>query len=325
MDGYTILYDGNGVTFDGAWLDDYSAVVFKVQICEKSTSGLDVGYSAAAALFDQIPEYKDAQNLASACREKAKIAQEEETLKHRNEILDQAKQLIKKRTAVDYRKAINILNTISDYTEATHLIQDCKQDIKKLESEEYNYVKQVAARKTIFTIALWSITVISYIVTLIMIITNQFEVFTYFIPSDIILPFLLYRLPLSKYRLRGNNCELVYYSKTRKETIIIESTLQKNNGTFLPLVSHIANYAFFNCKKLDTLILPNTISTIGEKAFINCKELSTIIFYGSMQRWEQIAKYVVFESNKVVIQCNDGRIPHNVIAKWQAEIRNETH
>ena len=281
-------------------------------------------YTAAAALFDQIPEYKDAQNLASACREKAKIAQEEETLKHRNEILDQAKQLIKKRTAVDYRKAINILNTISDYTEATHLIQDSKQDIKKLESEEYNYVKQVAARKTIFTIALWSITVISYIVTLIMIITNQFEVFTYFIPSDIILPFLLYRLPLSKYRLRGNNCELVYYSKTRKETIIIESTLQKNNGTFLPLVSHIANYAFFNCKKLDTLILPNTISTIGEKAFINCKELSTIIFYGSMQRWEQIAKYVVFESNKVVIQCNDGQIPHKVIAQWQAEIKRET-
>lgn len=36
-------------------------------------------YAAAAALFEQIPEYKDAQNLASACREKAKIAQEEET------------------------------------------------------------------------------------------------------------------------------------------------------------------------------------------------------------------------------------------------------
>ena len=281
-------------------------------------------YAAAAALFEQIPEYKDAQKLASACREKAKIAHEEETLKRRNEIISQAKQLIKERTAVDYRKAINILNTISDYAEATQLIQECKQDIKKLESEEYNYVKQVAARKTIFTIALWSITVISYIVTLIMIITNKFEVFTYFIPSDIILPTLLYLLPLSKYRLRGNNCELVYYSKTRNETINIESTLQKNNGTFLPLVSHIANYAFFNCKKLDTLILPNTISTIGEKAFINCKELSTIIFYGSMQRWEQIAKYVVFESNKVVIQCNDGQIPHKVIAQWQAEIKRET-
>ena len=282
-------------------------------------------YAAAAALFEQIPEYKDAQTLASACREKSKIAQEEETLKHRNEILDQAKQLIKKRTAVDYRKAINILNTISDYAEATQLIQECKQDIKKLESEEYNYVKQVAARKTIFTIALWAITVISYIVTLIMIITNKFEVFTYFIPSDIILPTLLYLLPLSKYRLRGNNYELIYYSKTRNETIKIESILQKNYGTFPPLVSHIANYAFFNCKKLDTLILPNSISTIGEKAFINCKELTTIIFNGSVQKWEQMARNVVLESNKVVIQCNDGQIPHKVIAQWQAEIKRETH
>ena len=65
MDGYTILYDGNGVTFGGAWLDDYSAVVFKVQIWEKSTSGLDVGYSAAGyfSLLDTSKYCKQLQRM----------------------------------------------------------------------------------------------------------------------------------------------------------------------------------------------------------------------------------------------------------------------
>ena len=322
MDGYTILYDGNGVTFGGAWLDDYSAVVFKVQICEKSTSGLDVWYSAAAALFDQIPKYKDAQTLTSTCREKAKIAQEEENINHKNEILDQAKQLIETDTAVDYRKAINILNTISDYAEATQLIQDCKQYLKRLESDEYNYVKQVAAKNKISRIVLQIITAAICILAYIIIFSDITHATLFLVPLVLIeigLQCLSLLLTAQLYKLIGNDYELIYYPITLSKKIVISSTYNKKD------VTSIANYAFFNCKKLDTLILPNSISTIGEKAFINCKELTTIIFNGSVQKWEQMARNVVLESNKVVIQCNDGRIPYNVIAKWQAEIRNETH
>ena len=279
-------------------------------------------YTAAAALFDQIPEYKDAQTLASACREKAKIAQEE-TLKHRNDILSQAKQLIKKRTAADYRKAINILNTISDYAEATQLIQECKQDLKKLESEEYNYAKQAAAKNIILIIVLEIIGVAIGISVYIILFTGNTHstifIFLLILIGTMGLIFLPLRLAARPYKLIGNDYELIYCPITLSKKIVIPSTYNKKD------VTSIANYAFFNCKKLDTLILPNTIYTIGEKAFFNCKELTTIIFNGSMQRWEQIAKYVVFESNKVVIQCNDGHIPYNVIAKWQAEIRNETH
>lgn len=286
-----------------------------------NTASTSDDYTAAAALFDQIPEYKDAQTLASACREKAKIAQEE-ALKHRNEILSQAKQLIETETAVNYRKAINILNTISDYAEATQLIQECKQDLKKIESEEYNYAKQEATKNIILIIVSCimnvAIGISTFIILFIGYIHSTIFIFLLVLIGTMGLVFLPLQLAARPYKLIGNDYELIYYPITLSKKIVISSTYNKKD------VTSIANYAFFNCKKLDTLILPNTISTIGEKAFINCKELSTIIFYGSMQRWEQIAKYVVFESNKVVIQCNDGQIPHSVIAKWQAEIRNET-
>ncbi len=286
-----------------------------------NTASTSDDYTAAAALFDQIPEYKDAQTLASTCREKAKAAEEEETLKHRNEILNQAKQLIETETAVNYRKAINILNTISDYAEATQLIQDCKQDLKRLECDEYNYVKKVAAKNKISSIVLNIITTAICISVFIIIFSDIIHATLFLVPLVLIeigLQCLSLLLTAQLYKLIGNDYELIYCPKTRSKKIEILSTYNKKD------VTSIANYAFFNCKKLDTLILPNTISTIGEKAFINCKELTTIIINCSMQRWEQIAKYVVFESNKVVIQCNDGRIPYNVIAKWQAEIRNET-
>lgn len=279
-------------------------------------------YAAAAALFEQIPQYKDSTTLAITCREKAKIAQEEETLKQRNEILNQAKQLIETETAVNYRKAINILNTISDYAEATQLIQDCKQYLKRLECDEYKYVEKAATKNRILIIVSCIMCVAIGISTYIIQFTGGIHS-TFFIFLSVLIGTMgLVILPLRfrPYKLIGNDYELIYYPITFiVKEIVIPSTYNKKD------VTSIANFAFFNCKKLKTLVLPNTISTIGEKAFINCKEITTIIFNGSVQKWEQMARNVVLESNKVVIQCNDGRIPYNVIAKWQAEIRNETH
>lgn len=58
MDGYTILYDGNGVTFGGAWEDNREVIWFKVKLAEYLLTGLDVGYSATAP-FSFLDGYRE--------------------------------------------------------------------------------------------------------------------------------------------------------------------------------------------------------------------------------------------------------------------------
>ena len=65
-----------------------------------------------------------------------------------------------------------------------------------------------------------------------------------------------------------------------KETLVIFPPGKANsNFTLLPpSITKIGNYAFYDCKKLENVVIPNKVTSIGERAFGLCNNLNTVTF-----------------------------------------------
>jgi len=58
---------------------------------------------------------------------------------------------------------------------------------------------------------------------------------------------------------------LIFCAKQRKGTVEIPNT-----------VKHIADYAFYGCRKIKDVYIPNSVITIGQEAFMECESLHAI-------------------------------------------------
>lgn len=86
-------------------------------------------------------------------------------------------------------------------------------------------------------------------------------------------------------------------------SITIPSSVSHNNNTFS--VTSIRKAAFFNCKNLTNIELPNTITNIGDQAFMYCTNLKKFVF----------PSYVTTINEKVFSDCinlSNITIPNNV-------------
>lgn len=261
-------------------------------------------YTAAAEMFDQIPEYKDAQTLASACREKAKAAKEQENILHKDEILNSARKLLKDETTNSYTKAIKLLKEIGDWKDAKQLLQNCQQKISQLEKEEYAKIKKVAIKKKFFRIASRVICLCYLLAYILPNLENEaiYPILAITLVGTIALYIIFYVLADSVYKFSQDNYELIYYSRIRKK-INVPAVYKGYH------VTSIGNFAFCDCKKMTKLILPSTLTAIGKYAFKNCKNLETIEFDGTKLEWKQLTKDVVYEFDKTVtVKCKDGVI-----------------
>ena len=74
-------------------------------------------------------------------------------------------------------------------------------------------------------------------------------------------------------------------------------------------VKAIGEFAFYKCKRLKEIVIPETVNYIGWGAFRHCKDLNEIKYTGSMEQWKKIIKepYWYCTSIKQVI-CNDGMV-----------------
>ena len=263
-------------------------------------------YAAAAALFEQIPEYKDAQTLASTCRERAKAAKEQEDTLHKDEILNSARKLLKDETTNSYTQAINLLKKVGDWKDAQQLLQKCQQNLNQLEKEEYAIVKKIARIKksllgAFFLTLLPSIILfIAWFVSIF--VANKIAgTFFWSAVGGMVLSWTCYGLAASTYKFKQGKYELVYYS-TNITKIEIPAIYKGHH------VTSIGNYAFCDCTEMTTLILPSTITEIGKDAFKNCQKLKTIEFGGTKLEWQQLTEVVVHDFDKLVVSviCKDG-------------------
>ena len=111
-----------------------------------------------------------------------------------------------------------------------------------------------------------------------------------------------------KYRLNEETmtAEVIAKRNGYEGDIIIPETVVSNRASFL--VTSIGENAFFSCKSLTSITLPNSVKSIGMGSFTYCKSLTSItlpnsvksIGMGSFTYCESLSKITLPDSVKII-------------------------
>ena len=74
-------------------------------------------------------------------------------------------------------------------------------------------------------------------------------------------------------------------------------------------VTGIDEHAFWNCKELISVTIPDTVTRIGGFAFEGCIKLNTICFSGTVEEWRSVRKEKGWNKGvpkKLSVMCSDG-------------------
>ena len=90
--------------------------------------------------------------------------------------------------------------------------------------------------------------------------------------------------------------------------IIIPETVVFKKVSYL--VTNIDEHAFYNCKSLTSITIPDNVTSIGEEAFSDCSSLTSITFNGTKAQWQGIKLGDDWKINvpTKVIHCTDGEL-----------------
>ena len=70
--------------------------------------------------------------------------------------------------------------------------------------------------------------------------------------------------------------------------LIDAKTTISGNYTIKSGTKTIANWAFFNCDSLTSIVIPNSVTSIGSSAFRDCTNLKNVYYTGSETQWNSI-------------------------------------
>ena len=94
--------------------------------------------------------------------------------------------------------------------------------------------------------------------------------------------------------------------------IIIPETVVSNRASYL--VTSIGKNAFFDCKSLTSITLPDSIKSIGFGAFMSCESLSKITLPNSVKSIEGYAFYRCESLTEITIPSSVKSLGHDVFS-----------
>ena len=89
------------------------------------------------------------------------------------------------------------------------------------------------------------------------------------------------------------------------------------NMTFKEGTLGIAGYAFEDCTRLTSIVIPNSVTSIGDGAFYNCSGLTSIVVESGNPRYDShnnCNAIIETASNTLIAGCKNTTIPKSVTA-----------
>ena len=78
-------------------------------------------------------------------------------------------------------------------------------------------------------------------------------------------------------------------------------------------VKSIEGYAFYRCESLTEITIPNSVKSLGYEVFENCFSLETISYNGTRDKWKKVKKDTLADKwisgiLAKFVQCTDGLV-----------------
>ena len=117
-----------------------------------------------------------------------------------------------------------------------------------------------------------------------------------------------------KYRLDEGTMTAAVIAKRNgyEGDIIIPETVVSNRASYL--VTSIGKNAFFDCKSLTFITLPDSIKSIGFGAFMSCESVSKITLPDSVKSIESYAFYHCSSLTEITIPGSVKSLGHNAFS-----------
>lgn len=228
-------YEFNGAPNEQASLEG----LYRKALTEMEEAVTESDYMRVATRFYGLRGYKDSEALESRCRLRI------EKLKN-DALLNAAKYQMKSNTVNGYREALVLLRQVKNRLETGELILTCENKIKLIEEKEKLCRKQIKS---------WLITAASMIAAVALIVGVYF-----------VIP----RPELNFEKVDGG---VIVTSINKKWGPINIEIPGEVNGS--PVIG-IAESAFEGSERLQSVSIPLSVKSIGERAFYGCRFLHTV-------------------------------------------------
>jgi len=210
--------------------------LYKKALAEMEEAVTESDYMRVATRFYGLRGYKDSEALESRCRLRI------EKLKN-DALLHSAKYQMKSNTVNGYREALVLLRQVKNRLETGELILTCEKKLKQIEEEKSLRRKRIKS---------WLITAATMVAAVALIVGIYF-----------VIP----RPELNFEKVDGGVVVSSINKKWGQRNIEIPAEV---NG--IPVIG-IAESAFEGSKRLQSVSIPSSVKSIGKRAFYGCKVL----------------------------------------------------